>query len=66
MPPSRSSPPPRLSIAREALSRAKMIAPYGHGALVGNADEAVAYYYMEGMNTPMGTVKTYGPECPGT
>ncbi|MGB5560330.1 MAG: hypothetical protein WBN04_20240 [Paracoccaceae bacterium] len=52
-------------IAREALSRTKMIAPYGHGALVGNADEQVAYYYMEGMNTPMGTVKTYGPNVQG-
>lgn len=50
---------------REALSRARMIAPYGHGALVGNADEAVAYYYMEGMNNPMGTVKTYGPHAQG-
>ncbi|MEZ5779493.1 MAG: hypothetical protein R3E44_14145 [Paracoccaceae bacterium] len=50
---------------REALSRARMIAPYGHGALVGNADEAVAYYYMEGMNSPMGTVKTYGPNVQG-
>ena len=50
---------------REALSRARMIAPYGHGALVGNADEAVAYYYMEGMNNPMGTVKTYGQNVQG-
>jgi hypothetical protein len=49
----------------EALSRATMIAPYGHGALVGNADEAVAYYYMEGMNSPMGTVKTYGTNVQG-
>lgn len=52
-------------IAREALSHARMIAPYGHGALIANADEAVAYYYMEGMNTPMGTVKTYGPNVQG-
>ncbi|MEO8500853.1 MAG: hypothetical protein ABI565_08045 [Vicinamibacteria bacterium] len=51
--------------AHEALSRATMIAPYGHGALVGNADEAVAYYYMEGMNSPMGTVKTYGSSVQG-
>jgi hypothetical protein len=51
--------------AHEALSRARMIAPYGHGALVGNADEAVAYYYMEGMNSPMGTVKTYGTNVQG-
>ncbi len=51
--------------AREALSHARMIAPYGHGALIANADEAVAYYYMEGMNTPMGTVKTYGPNVQG-
>jgi DNA-binding beta-propeller fold protein YncE len=51
--------------AHEALSRATMIAPYGHGALVGNADEAVAYYYMEGMNSPMGTVKTYGKNVQG-
>jgi YVTN family beta-propeller protein len=50
---------------REALSRAQMIAPYGHGALVANADEQTAYYYMEGMNTPMGTVKTYGPNVQG-
>ncbi len=50
---------------REALSRARLVAPYGHGALVANADEAVAYYYMEGMNTPMGTVKTYGPNVQG-
>lgn len=50
---------------RESLSRARMIAPYGHGALVGNVDEAVAYYYMEGMNSPMGTVKTYGPNVQG-
>ncbi|WP_102109202.1 YncE family protein [Oceaniglobus roseus] len=50
---------------REALSRATMVAPYGHGALVGNADEAVAYYYMEGMNSPMGTVKTYGKSVQG-
>ena len=49
----------------EALSRATMVAPYGHGALVGNADEAVAYYYMEGMNSPMGTVKTYGKSVQG-
>ncbi|MEZ5933511.1 MAG: YncE family protein [Alphaproteobacteria bacterium] len=50
---------------REALSRARMIALYGHGALIGNADEAVAYYYMEGMNIAMGTVKTYGPNVQG-
>ncbi len=50
---------------REALSRARLVAPYGHGALVANPDEAVAYYYMEGMNTPMGTVKTYGPNVQG-
>ncbi len=50
---------------REALSRARMIAPYGHGALVGNADEQVAYYYMEGMNSPVGTVKTYGSNVQG-
>lgn len=47
-------------VRREALSRAHLIAPFGHGALVVNEDEAQAYYYMEGMNTPMGTVKTYG------
>jgi DNA-binding beta-propeller fold protein YncE len=47
-------------VRREALSRARMIAPYGHGALVVNEDEAQAYYYMEGMNSAMGTVKTYG------
>jgi YVTN family beta-propeller protein len=52
-------------VRREALSRAQMIAPYGHGALVANADEQTAYYYMEGMNTPMGTVKTYGPNVQG-
>ncbi len=50
---------------REALARARLIAPYGHGALVANPDEAVAYYYMEGMNSPMGTVKTYGPSVQG-
>lgn len=50
---------------REALARARMVAPYGHGALVANEDEALAYYYMEGMNTPMGTVKTYGKEVQG-
>ena len=50
---------------REALARARMVAPYGHGALVANAEEAVAYYYMEGMNSPMGTVKTYGPQVQG-
>lgn len=50
---------------REALTRARMVAPYGHGALVANEDEAQAYYYMEGMNTPMGTVKTYGTGVQG-
>jgi DNA-binding beta-propeller fold protein YncE len=50
---------------REALARARLVAPYGHGALVANEDEAQAYYYMEGMNTPMGTVKTYGTGVQG-
>lgn len=55
----------RPIMKREALERAKLIAPYGHGALVGNVDEGVAYYYMEGMNSAMGTVKTYGPNVQG-
>ena len=55
----------RPVVKREALARARLIVPYGHGVLVGNVDEAVAYYYMEGMNTPMGTVKTYGPNVQG-
>ena len=55
----------RPAPAREALARARMVAPYGHGALIANAEEAVAYYYMEGMNSPMGTVKTYGPLVQG-
>ncbi len=55
----------RPVVKREALARAKLIVPYGHGVLVGNVDEAVAYYYMEGMNSPMGTVKTYGPNVQG-
>lgn len=50
---------------REALAQARLVAPYGHGALVGNVDEGVAYYYMEGMNTPMGTVNLYGPAVQG-
>ena len=52
-------------VKREALARARLVTAYGHGVLVANADEAVAYYYMEGMNTPMGTVKTYGPNVQG-
>ncbi len=46
-------------------AKARLIAPYGHGALVANLQEQVAYYYMEGMNSPMGTVKTYGPNVMG-
>ncbi len=49
----------------EALARARMIAPFGHGALIANEDEAQAYYFMEGMNTAMGTVKTYGTQVQG-
>lgn len=55
----------RPMIKREALSRARLVAPYGHGTLVANADEAVAYYYMEGMNSAMGTLKTYGQNIQG-
>lgn len=50
---------------REALAHARMIAPYGMGAMVANSDEGVAYYYMEGMNTPMGTVQIYGRDVQG-
>ncbi|MDN5926204.1 MAG: hypothetical protein L0I29_03935 [Hyphomicrobiales bacterium] len=51
--------------AREALAGARLIAPYGHGAMVANPAERVAYYYMEGMNTPMGTVGIYTPQAQG-
>jgi DNA-binding beta-propeller fold protein YncE len=49
--------------AREALRGARLVAPYGHGALIANPDERVAYYYMEGMNTVMGTVGIYTPQA---
>jgi hypothetical protein len=49
----------------EPAANARLVAPYGHGALVANLQEQVAYYYMEGMNSPMGTVKTYGPNVIG-
>ncbi len=53
-------------VRREALAKARLVAPYGHGALVSNPDERVAYYYMEGMNTPMGTVPLPAPDVQGT
>ncbi len=49
----------------EFAAKTQLIAPYGHGALVANLQEQVAYYYMEGMNSPMGTIKTYGPNVMG-
>lgn len=55
----------RTAAPREALADAHLIAAYGHGALVANPDERVAYYYMEGMNTPMGTVGIYTPQTQG-
>lgn len=33
--------------------------------LIGNPDERQAYFYMEGMNAPMGTVQLYGPDVQG-
>ncbi len=50
---------------REALASARLIVPYPGGAMIGNADERIAYYYMEGMNAPMGTVQLYGPDVQG-
>lgn len=50
---------------REALASARMIVPYPGGAMIGNAEERLAYYYMEGMNAPMGTVQLYGPDVQG-
>ncbi len=51
---------PRVPDGDPALQRARLIAPAGHGALIANPAERVAYDYMEGMNVPMGTVPIYG------
>ncbi|MCF7700783.1 hypothetical protein [Loktanella sp. M215] len=48
-----------------AAVRARLIAPAGHGALIANPAERVAYDYMEGMNVPMGTVPIYGTAVTG-
>lgn len=55
----------RPPVAREALASAKLITPYPGGAMIGNPDERQAYFYMEGMNAPMGTVQLYGPDVQG-
>ena len=56
---------PRVQQGDPALERARLIAPAGHGALVANPAERVAYDYMEGMNVPMGTVPIYGTKVIG-
>ncbi|WP_414475998.1 YncE family protein [Microvirga sp. M2] len=55
----------RSMTGQEATARARLVTSYGHGALIANPAEKVAYYYMEGMNTPMGTVPTYSPTVQG-
>ncbi len=56
---------PRRPTGDPAALRARLIAPAGHGALIANPAERVAYDYMEGMNVPMGTVPIYGTAVTG-
>lgn len=55
----------RPPVPREALASAGLITPYPGGAMIGNPDERQAYFYMEGMNAPMGTVRLYAPDVQG-
>ena len=46
--------------APAATAAAMSPLPEGGGALITNPADGMIYYYMEGMNAPMGTFRTYG------
>lgn len=46
--------------APAATASAMSPLPEGGGALIANPADGMIYYYMEGMNAPMGTFRTYG------
>jgi YVTN family beta-propeller protein len=54
---------PGASAAARSGANAISPIPEGGGVLITNPADGVIYYYMEGMNAPMGTFRTYGRQA---